>query len=182
MSRAAAPMAADFVPDLHPADAARADQRVRVVQPQIQATPGVKTAEILGARYFALRAWLDPSKLAAFGLTADDVLAYQEVSGEISARLVDAVSGKRAQYREHPDPTFVTHGPKDPSSEAVLQFIQQLSMSVVEADHTNGLIDTLDQDNVRKLSVILLIDLLRIERDPQRAPSDGEAEAEPDRQ
>ena len=39
---------------------------------------------------------------------------------------------------------FVTHGPKDPSSEAVLQFIQQLSMSVVEADHTNGLIDTLE--------------------------------------
>lgn len=28
-------------------------------------------------------------------LTADDVLAYQEVSGDVSARLVDAVSGKR---------------------------------------------------------------------------------------
>jgi hypothetical protein len=33
-----------------------------------------------------------------------------------------------------------------------------------------GLVHTLDQDNVRKLSVILLIDLLRIERDPTRAP------------
>jgi HEAT repeat protein len=33
-----------------------------------------------------------------------------------------------------------------------------------------GLIDTLEQENVRKLSVILLIDLLRIERDPRRAP------------
>lgn len=39
---------------------------------------------------------------------------------------------------------FVTHGPKDPSSEAVMQFIQQLSMAVVEADHTNGLIETLE--------------------------------------
>ena len=39
---------------------------------------------------------------------------------------------------------FVTHGPKDPSSEAVLQFIQQLSMPIVEADHTNGLIETLE--------------------------------------
>ena len=39
---------------------------------------------------------------------------------------------------------FVTHGPKDPSSEAVLQFIQQLSLPIVEADHTNGLIETLD--------------------------------------
>jgi HEAT repeat protein len=33
-----------------------------------------------------------------------------------------------------------------------------------------GLIDTLGQDNVRRLSVILLIDLLTLERDPQRAP------------
>jgi hypothetical protein len=39
---------------------------------------------------------------------------------------------------------FVSHGPKDPSSEAVLQFMQQLSLGVVEADHTNGLIETLD--------------------------------------
>jgi predicted nucleotide-binding protein len=39
---------------------------------------------------------------------------------------------------------FVSHGPKDPSSEAVLQFVQQLSMAVLEADHTNGLIDTLE--------------------------------------
>jgi hypothetical protein len=39
---------------------------------------------------------------------------------------------------------FVTHGPKDPSSEAVLQFIQQLSMPIVEADHTHGLIETLE--------------------------------------
>jgi hypothetical protein len=42
---------------------------------------------------------------------------------------------------------FVSHGPKDPSSEAVLQFIQQLSLPVVEADHTNGLIETLDGRN-----------------------------------
>jgi hypothetical protein len=32
------------------------------------------------------------------------------------------------------------------------------------------LIDTLSQDNVRRLSVILLIDLLKMERDPKRAP------------
>jgi HEAT repeat protein len=32
------------------------------------------------------------------------------------------------------------------------------------------LVHTLDQDNVRRLSVILLIDLLRLERDPKRAP------------
>ena len=39
---------------------------------------------------------------------------------------------------------FVSHGPKDPSSEAVLQFVQALSLPVIEADHTNGLIETLE--------------------------------------
>ena len=49
------------------------DYMVRVVQPKLQAVPGVQTAEILGGKYFALRAWLDPDKLAAYGLTAADV-------------------------------------------------------------------------------------------------------------
>ena len=50
---------------------------------------------------------------------------------------------------------FVTHGPKDPSSEAVLQFVQQLSMSVVEADHTNGLIDTLEAQ--REMAFVIVM-------------------------
>ena len=45
----------------------------RVVQPKLQAVPGVQTAELLGQKIFALRAWLDPQKLAAYGLTATDV-------------------------------------------------------------------------------------------------------------
>ncbi|MDE1968638.1 MAG: efflux RND transporter permease subunit [Alphaproteobacteria bacterium] len=49
------------------------DYLVRVVQPKLQAVPGVQTAEILGGRTFALRAWLDPTKLAAYGLTGADV-------------------------------------------------------------------------------------------------------------
>ena len=49
------------------------DYLVRVVQPKLQAVAGVQTAEILGGKYFALRAWLDPDKLAAHGLTATDV-------------------------------------------------------------------------------------------------------------
>ena len=49
------------------------DYLVRVVQPKLQAVPGVQTAELLGAKNFALRAWLDPDKLAAYGLTAADV-------------------------------------------------------------------------------------------------------------
>ncbi|MDE2229682.1 MAG: efflux RND transporter permease subunit [Alphaproteobacteria bacterium] len=49
------------------------DYLTRVVQPKLQAVSGVQTAEILGGRTFALRAWLDPAKLAAYGLTASDV-------------------------------------------------------------------------------------------------------------
>jgi len=49
------------------------DYLTRVVQPQIQAVPGVQTAEILGARNYSMRVWLDPNKLASYGLTAQDV-------------------------------------------------------------------------------------------------------------
>src|SRR5260221_5855238 len=49
------------------------DYLLRVVQPKLQAVEGVQTAELLGSRNFALRAWLDPQKLAAYGLTATDV-------------------------------------------------------------------------------------------------------------
>jgi multidrug efflux pump len=49
------------------------DYLTRVVQPKLQSIAGVQTAEILGAQTFSLRAWLDPKKLAAYGLTATDV-------------------------------------------------------------------------------------------------------------
>jgi multidrug efflux pump len=49
------------------------DYLTRVVQPRLQAVPGVQTAGLLGQKVFALRAWLDPQKLAAFGLTGTDV-------------------------------------------------------------------------------------------------------------
>lgn len=49
------------------------DYLTRVVQPRLQAVAGVQTAELLGAKKFALRAWLDPDKLASYGLTASDV-------------------------------------------------------------------------------------------------------------
>ena len=51
------------------------DYLLRVVQPKLQAVDGVQTAELLGSKNFALRAWLDPKKMAAYGLTATDVTA-----------------------------------------------------------------------------------------------------------
>lgn len=49
------------------------DYLIRVVQPKLQAVAGVQTAELLGNKTFALRVWLNPLKLAAYGLTATDV-------------------------------------------------------------------------------------------------------------
>ncbi|HUI98854.1 MAG TPA: efflux RND transporter permease subunit, partial [Usitatibacter sp.] len=49
------------------------DYLARVVKPKLDSIEGVQTAEILGARQFALRAWLDPKRMAAFGVTASDV-------------------------------------------------------------------------------------------------------------
>ncbi|UVO30529.1 efflux RND transporter permease subunit [Bradyrhizobium arachidis] len=49
------------------------DYLTRVVQPKLQAVPGVQTAELIGGKKFALRAWLDADRLGAYGLTASDV-------------------------------------------------------------------------------------------------------------
>ncbi len=60
------------------------DYLTRVVQPKLQAVNGVQTAEILGGRTFALRAWLKPDKLAAYGLTAGDVWTAMAANNYIS--------------------------------------------------------------------------------------------------
>ena len=51
------------------------DYLLRVVKPKLDSIDGVQTAEILGGRTFALRAWLDPQRMAARGVSADDVYA-----------------------------------------------------------------------------------------------------------
>jgi multidrug efflux pump len=61
------------------------DYLIRVVQPKLQTIDGVQTAEILGKHQFALRAWLDPKKMAAYGLTATDVSNALAANDFISA-------------------------------------------------------------------------------------------------
>ncbi len=45
------------------------DYLVRIVQPRLSALQGVQRAEILGARTFAMRIWLDPARMAAFNVS-----------------------------------------------------------------------------------------------------------------
>ena len=70
------------------------DFLLRVVQPQLNAIPGVQNAEVLGGRTFALRAWLDPNRMAAHGVTAADVYQalasnnYLSAAGETKGQMV----------------------------------------------------------------------------------------------
>jgi len=49
------------------------DYLTRVVQPKMSAVPGVQRADILGSRFFAMRIWLKPDRMAALGLSPSDV-------------------------------------------------------------------------------------------------------------
>ncbi len=49
------------------------DYLIRVVQPKLDAIPGVQSADVQGARVYALRAWLDPERMAARNVVASDV-------------------------------------------------------------------------------------------------------------
>jgi multidrug efflux pump len=49
------------------------DYLARVVQPKLQAVPGVARAQLIGNKTFAMRIWLDPQRMAALGVTAEDV-------------------------------------------------------------------------------------------------------------
>ncbi|QKE41819.1 MAG: multidrug efflux protein [Ferrovum myxofaciens] len=51
------------------------DFLLREIKPTLDSVEGVQTAELLGARNFALRAWLDQNRMAANGVTAADVSA-----------------------------------------------------------------------------------------------------------
>ena len=55
--------------------AAISDYLTRVVQPLLSTVDGVASADILGGQTFAMRLWLDPTRMAARGISADDVAA-----------------------------------------------------------------------------------------------------------
>jgi len=61
------------------------DYLTRVVQPKLSAVSGVQRAEILGARVFAMRIWLEPDKMAALGISPSDVRAALAQNNYLSA-------------------------------------------------------------------------------------------------
>ncbi|MGR5147065.1 efflux RND transporter permease subunit [Photobacterium alginatilyticum] len=61
------------------------DYLVRVVQPRLSAIEGVQRADILGARTFAMRIWLDPERMAAFNISPAQVRQALSANNFLSA-------------------------------------------------------------------------------------------------
>ncbi|KUJ79635.1 multidrug efflux protein [Microbulbifer flavimaris] len=61
------------------------DYLTRVVQPKLSTIPGVQRARLLGNRTFAMRIWLRPADMAAFGVTPGDVSAALRTNNVLSA-------------------------------------------------------------------------------------------------
>lgn len=57
----------------------------RVVRPRVSTIEGVAEMQIIGAANYAMRVWIDPSRLAARGVTASEVLSAIRASNFLSA-------------------------------------------------------------------------------------------------
>ncbi len=55
------------------------------MQPRLSVVPGVASSDILGDRTFAMRVWLDPTKLAQFGLSTSEVVAAMRANNYSAA-------------------------------------------------------------------------------------------------
>ena len=67
------------------------DYLTRVVQPRLAAVNGVQSAQILGGRTFAMRIWLKPDRLTAYGLSP--VQVRQALAANNSLAAVGATKG-----------------------------------------------------------------------------------------
>ncbi len=61
------------------------DYLVRIVQPRLSALKGVQRADILGARTFAMRIWLDPMRMAALDVSPAQVRQALAANNFLSA-------------------------------------------------------------------------------------------------
>jgi multidrug efflux pump len=70
------------------------DYLSRVIRPKLEAIEGVSTAEILGGQTFSMRIWLDPDRMTAFNITANDINDaleqnnFQSAAGQVKGELV----------------------------------------------------------------------------------------------
>ncbi len=63
----------------------RADYAVRHIQPVLSTVEGVGEVRIMSAGFFAMRIWLNPTRMAAYGVTATDINRALKKENYISA-------------------------------------------------------------------------------------------------
>ena len=84
----------------------RADYGMRFIQPVLSTVEGVGEARMLSSGMFAMRVWLNPAKMAAFGVTATDVNAairrdnYISAAGTTRGELVRASVDARTDMQD----------------------------------------------------------------------------------
>ncbi len=81
------------------------DYAENIIAQNLQTIPGVSSVHIMGEKRYSMRLWLDPAKLAAFGLTPLDVksaLAEENVdlpSGKISGNRTELIVNTRGRLK-----------------------------------------------------------------------------------
>ncbi len=82
-----------------------ADYLVRAVQPELATLEGVGAADVMGGKDLAMRVWLDPVRMAAFGVTAEDISEaisrdnYIATAGSTEGNLVRATIDARTDMQ-----------------------------------------------------------------------------------
>ena len=85
----------------------------RVIQPKLQSINGVANAEILGGQTFAMRIWLDPDRMASYGVTPLEVSRALEANNFTTA--AGEVKGDlRADQHQRPDFARERSGLREP--------------------------------------------------------------------
>jgi len=79
------------------------DYITRVVQPVLSTVDGVASADILGGQTFAMRLWLDPTRMAGRGVSPNDVAAAIAANNFPGGRRPDQGLFHRLQRFGHTD-------------------------------------------------------------------------------
>ncbi len=86
-----------------------ADYLLRVIQPRLQSIEGVGQARLLGNSIYAMRIWLKPHRMAALGISANDITQalrqnnYLSSVGQIKGPLVSIDLGATTDVTEEKD-------------------------------------------------------------------------------
>ena len=86
-----------------------ADYLLRVIQPRLQSIEGVGQARLLGNSIYAMRIWLKPKRMAALGITANDITQvlrknnYLSSVGKTKGRLISIDLGATTDVAEKKD-------------------------------------------------------------------------------